>query len=143
VSALDALRPSELANLLRKCAPRVPWTIGDVKMPKSFTGHSAYVEIVGPEGFAHSDALRFGLYVQTPESFYPPHNHAAEEFYNVLSGRACWQKDDGEFRVKGPGSLIRHAPWQRHAMKTATEPLLAMWVWTGDLSMVSYRIDGV
>jgi mannose-6-phosphate isomerase-like protein (cupin superfamily) len=136
------MRPSKLANLIGNCAPLLPWTVGKVKMLPKFARQSAYVEIVGPDGFTYSDALRFGLYVQAPDSFYPPHNHAAEEFYSVLSGSAFWQRDNGEFRIMPPGSEIRHAAWQRHAMKTEIEPLLAMWVWTGDLSMATYSVDG-
>ncbi len=141
-AALDNLPPGPLAPLLKACAPRIPWTVGDFKMPASFAGRSAYVEIVGPEGLAHRDDLRFGLYVQAPQSLYPPHNHAAEELYYVLSGTAGWQKADGEFRAMAPGTLIRHAPWERHAMRTAAEPLLALWTWTGDLSISTYRVDG-
>lgn len=141
-TALANLPPGPLAPLLKACAPAVPWTVGDFKMPASFAGRSAYVEIVGPEGLAHREDLRFGLYMQTPDSFYPPHNHAAEELYYVLSGTAHWQKADGEFRAMAPGTLIRHAPWERHAMRTDAEPLLAMWSWTGDLSISTYRVDG-
>jgi mannose-6-phosphate isomerase-like protein (cupin superfamily) len=140
--ALTNLPPGPLAPLLKACAPRVPWTVGDFKMPASFAGRSAYVEIVGPEGLAHREDLRFGLYVQTPDSLYPPHNHAAEELYYVLSGTARWQKADREFRAMAPGTLIRHASWERHAMRTDSEPLLAMWSWTGDLNVSTYRVDG-
>jgi mannose-6-phosphate isomerase-like protein (cupin superfamily) len=141
-TALDALPAGPLARPLRAVAPLVPWTVGDFKMPASFAGRSAYVEILGPDGFAGPETLRFGLYVQTPESFYPPHSHAAEELYYVLSGTARWQKDDGEPAPRSPGTLIVHGPWQRHAMRTAAEPLLAMWAWTGDLNTESYRVDG-
>jgi len=140
--ALANLTSGALAPLLKACAPRLAWTVGNFRMPASFAGRSAYVEIVGPEGLAHRHDLRFGLYLQTPESLYPPHNHAAEELYYVLSGIARWQKADGEFHAKAPGTLIRHAPWERHAMQTAAEPLLAMWAWTGDLSVSTYRVDG-
>ena len=140
--ALDALPPGALAAPLRASAPGIPWIIGVAKMPASFAGRSAYNEIVGPGGFAASESLRFGLYVQAPESFYPPHSHAAEEFYYVLSGTARWQKGEEAFSLKLPGSCIRHAPWQRHAMETAAEPLLALWVWTGDLDMASYEMEG-
>ncbi len=140
--ALDALPPGELAGPLRALASEVPWIIGGDKMPASFAGRSAYNEIVGPDGFAASDSLRFGLYTQAPESFYPPHNHAAEEFYFVLSGTARWQKGEEALSLKPPGNCISHAPWQRHAMETAEVPLLALWVWTGDLDMASYRMEG-
>lgn len=110
-------------------------------MPPSFAGRSAYVEIVGPEGLAYFAGLRFGLFLQTSKSLYPPHNHAAEEFYYVLSGTAYWQKGDSEYVARSPGTLIHHAPWERHSMQTKVEPLLAMWAWTGGLNFSTYRID--
>jgi mannose-6-phosphate isomerase-like protein (cupin superfamily) len=142
-AALDALPSGELAAPLRAAAPEISWIIGGAKMPASFAGRSAYNEIVGPDGFAATDSLRFGLFLQAPESFYPPHRHAAEEFYYVLSGAARWQKGEEALSLKAPGSCIRHASWQRHAMETAAEPLLALWVWTGDLDMARYEMEGV
>ena len=141
--ALDALPPGELAAALRALASEIPWIVGGAKMPASFAGRSAYNEIVGPDGVAVSDLLRFGLFIQAPESFYPPHRHAAEEFYYVLSGAARWQKGEEAPSLKPPGSCIRHAPWERHAMETAAAPLLALWVWTGDLDMASYEMEAV
>lgn len=141
-AALDGLPADDLARALRASALEIPWIIGGAKMPASFAQRSAYNEIVGPDGFAASDSLRFGLYTQAPESFYPPHSHAAEEFYYVLSGTAGWQKGEETLSPRSPGSCIRHAPWQRHAMKTMAQPLLALWVWTGDLDMASYRMEG-
>lgn len=138
--AIDAMPASPLRDAVKDCALEIVWKIGGSTMPESFRGRSAYVEIVGPEGLAKTDTLRFGLFVQMPRSFYPPHQHAAVENYYVLSGTARWQKGDGAFRAMPPGSLIRHATWQKHAMETADEGLLAMWVWRGDLDMDTYRI---
>lgn len=140
-AALDAMPPGELADLVRDSAGRVPWIIGGARMPASFAGRSAYIEIAGPDGVVPSERLRFGLFTQAPKSFYPPHNHEAEEHYYVLSGEALWQKGGSPFAAMPPGSCIRHAPWQSHAMRTGPAPLLAMWVWTGALGMESYRIQ--
>lgn len=140
-TALDAMPAGELADLVRDCTGRVPWIIGGARMPASFAGRSAYVEIAGPDGVVPSERLRFGLFTQAPESFYPPHDHEAEEHYYVLSGEALWQKGGSPFAAMPPGSCIRHAPWQSHAMRTGAAPLLAMWVWTGALGMESYRIQ--
>jgi quercetin dioxygenase-like cupin family protein len=139
--ALGAMRPGKLKALLENYAPELPWIANEASLPGGLRRHTAYVEIVGPNGFALSDSLRFGLFLQMPESVYPSHSHAAEEFYYVLSGDARWQKDDREFRVMAPGSLIHHASWQRHAMTATSEPLLALWIWLGDLDMAKYKID--
>jgi quercetin dioxygenase-like cupin family protein len=139
--AIAAMPACPLRDAVTDCALEIGWTVGGSTMPESFRGRSAYVEIAGPQGLAETDALRFGLFVQMPGSFYPPHQHAAVEDYYVLSGSARWQKGDGDFQVMPPGSLIRHASWQKHAMETAGEGLLALWVWRGDLDMDTYRIE--
>ncbi len=139
--AIDAMPVGLLRDAVEDCALDIGWKIGGSTVPESFRGCSAYVEIAGPDGLAKTAKLRFGLFVQKPGSLYPPHQHAAVEDYYVLSGSARWQKGNGALRVMPPGSHIRHASWQKHAMETAAEGLLAMWVWRGDLDMDAYRID--
>ncbi len=139
--ALRAMASGRLADRIGRSAPGLPWTQGETEMPAGFAGRSAYVDILGPEGLMRVPGLRFGLYLQAPDSRYPPHSHAAEEFYYVLSGTARWQKADRAFQAMPPGSVIRHASYERHAMRTGAAPLLAMWVWTGNLDPSTYRID--
>ena len=138
-SAFATVSPSALRSLLERVAAHLPWTTSDVHVPESFAGRSASAEIAGPDGLVPTQGLRFGLFWQSPETFYPPHSHAAEELYFVLSGRPLWQKDDAPFARVAPGSLVHHTPYQRHAMRTERDGLLAMWIWTGDLSFSSYR----
>jgi mannose-6-phosphate isomerase-like protein (cupin superfamily) len=138
-AALAAVRPSPLRSLLERTAVHLPWRISDTNVPESFSGRSASAEIAGPDGLVPSQDLRFGLFWQSPETFYPPHSHAAEEFYFVLSGSPLWQKDEAPFEGIAPNTLVHHEPYQRHAMRTARDGLLAMWIWTGDLSFSSYR----
>jgi len=119
----------------------LPWQVAPSLQsdPRTCDRH-AFVELVGPDGLAISDELRFGLYLQAPDTLYPPHRHAAEELYFVVSGTAEWQKDDAPFAPREPGTLIHHVPWQDHATTTHGEPLLAMWAWFGDLNPQSYRM---
>ena len=122
-------------------AEGLPWTDRNFAMPGSFAGRYAYVEIVGPTGVLAHDGFRFGLYLQTLNSFYPSHSHAAEELYFVLSGIAQWQRGDRPFAAQDVGNAIHHRPWESHAMRTAAEPLLAIWAWVGDLRTETYKID--
>jgi len=140
--ALNAI-PTALRNPILLAFANCPlWRAGRVSFPSSFQGKSAILEILGPDGLAVSHSVRSGLYLQSPECLYPPHSHAAEEFYLVLSGDASWQKGDGEFEEKRPGALIHHRPGESHAMKTFGSPLLAAWIWIGeDLTYDTYRID--
>lgn len=141
-AALEGMPRGTLRSALEGCASRLPWTAGSLPKSKGVENRYAFIEIAGPEGLGGSDTLRFGLYLQAPMTDYPPHDHEAEEFYYVLSGDAQWQKNDGAFEAKAPGTMIHHLPRVRHAMRTFEAPLLAMWIWTGDIDMATYRIDG-
>jgi len=141
-AALAALPAGPLSEILRDCAPRLPWSDSAFAMPGKLAGRYAYVDIAGPDGFSVTETIGFGLYLQRRETVYPAHSHAAEELYLVLSGTAAWQFDDGAFTARAPGSLIHHRPRQRHAMTTFGEPLITMWIWTGDLDESTYQIDG-
>ncbi|MEM7176611.1 MAG: dimethylsulfonioproprionate lyase family protein [Pseudomonadota bacterium] len=113
------------------------WT--DIPLP--FRHQFAYCELVGPDGAIAAESFRMGLYLQYPNSFYPLHNHEAEETYLTLSGTAHWWRDGVIDSPVPPGSLFRHAPFERHATRTGGEPLLAVWTWTGAIGSGSYTCD--
>lgn len=141
-AALAGLGADGFGVLLRDLAPRLPWVESSLPMPGPLIGRYSYVDIAGPDALIVTEELGFGLYLQRRDTVYPAHAHAAEEFYIVLSGTAAWQKGDGAFADQPPGRFIHHRPDERHAMTTGAEPLLAMWLWTGDLDETTYRIDG-
>ena len=141
-AALEGMPHGALRTTLEACASRLPWTAGDLPKSSAIVDRYTFIEIAGPDGLGGDDTMRFGLFLQAPFTDYPPHDHEAEEFYYVLSGDALWQKNDGGFQSMAPGTLIHHAPRDRHAMRTLEAPLLAMWIWTGDIRMGTYRLDG-
>jgi len=116
---------------------RLPWrTGGGGKAPDI-----GVVELIGPNGIAACDMCRAGVLFQGANYFYPWHHHAAEEFYIPVSGAATWLAEGSEPAVVAPmKKLIRHLSWQPHAMRTEGEPLLALWLWTGDLSIGQYNL---
>lgn len=119
---------------------RLPWTNGSFALPAAIRGRNAYAELVGPEGPLFSPHCRFGFYLQAPDCLYPAHSHAAEELYLLLSGSAEWQLDDSAAFISSSPGLVHHLPWQTHAMRTGPSPLLALWVWLGDISYATYSI---
>jgi mannose-6-phosphate isomerase-like protein (cupin superfamily) len=100
--------------------------------PAGFEGGYAYVALVGPDGQIPSSECRLGLYLQQPGLHYPPHAHDAEELYFIVSGTADWQAGDRRFEAM-PGQLIHHAPGEPHIMATGEAPLLAIFVWLGEI----------
>lgn len=110
------------------------------RLPAEITNHVAVVEIIGPSGMIIDKDFRFGLLLQDPQIHYAKHQHAAEELYIVLSGKAAWSIDDDKLTIRDVGEFIHHAENQPHQMKTNDEPLLAMWAWLGDIDAESYSI---
>ena len=98
----------------------------------------AYTQIIGPDWAGirwpyDSHDVIVGLALQGPEVFYPPHYHEARELYIVIGGTAEWQKGDGAWVYRPPGSVIWHESNESHAMRTTDEPFLAVFAWIGDL----------
>lgn len=119
----------------------LPWQeVPPDQIPAHFVGHHAFSRIAGPGGLLPAEDFKFGLYLQAPETSYPPHCHHAEEFYLILSGTAQWGLDLGPEAPIAPGGWSHHAPDQWHATRTTAEPLLALWGWLGDLDFASYRV---
>ena len=131
---------AESTAVLRDNAPHLPWTEDGFVLPAAIQGRNAYAELIGPEGPLLSSQCRFGFYMQAPNCFYPAHSHAAEELYMILGGSAEWWVDGGERFVPPVLGLVHHRPWQKHAMRTGSSPLLAMWVWLGDIRYSTYSI---
>ncbi len=100
----------------------------------------AVVEIIGPDGMIFDKRCRFGLLLQDSGTYYPKHQHAAEELYFILSGTAKWTVDNGDPELKGADTFIHHKPNQPHAILTQTKPLLTMWGWAGDITSSSYTM---
>jgi hypothetical protein len=128
------------AALLRGSASHLPWTEDGFVLPAAIQGRNAYAALIGPEGPLLSAQCRFGFYLQAPDCLYPAHSHAAEELYMILSGSAEWSVDVAERFVPPVLGLVHHRPWQKHSMRTGQLPLLAMWVWLGDIRYSTYSI---
>ena len=131
---------TEGTALLRDSASHLPWTEDGFVLPTAIQGRNAYAELIGPEGPLFSSQCRFGFYLQAPDCLYPAHSHAAEELYMILSGSAEWSVDVAERFVPPVLGLVHHRPWQKHSMLTRRLPLLAMWVWLGDIRYSTYSI---
>lgn len=140
--ALGAPGAHPLTGHLAAIAGRLPWVrVTGHDMPAGFAERHSYCDIAGPGALIEAPDIGFGAYLQFPDTFYPRHWHAAEELYFILGGTALWTRDEATDAPARPGTLIRHAPFERHATRTQAEPLLALWVWMGDLDFGSYRID--
>jgi mannose-6-phosphate isomerase-like protein (cupin superfamily) len=133
----------EVVTLLAALSPRLAWsqTYTAADFGQDFLDRYGWVELIGTRGPLPSERLAAGFLLLGPGTDYPSHRHEAEEIYVPLSGVAAWWRGDAEWRDRAPGSVIHHAHWMPHAMRTAVAPLLALYLWRGgDLAQKS-RID--
>src|SRR5690606_24414945 len=88
----------------------------------------------GPPAFVECPGLACGLLLLGPGTLYPPHRHPAAELYLPLTGDGEWQEGDSAWRRVPAGAVIHHASGVVHAMRAAAAPLLAAYLWMGDLA---------
>jgi quercetin dioxygenase-like cupin family protein len=98
-----------------------------------FLANYGYVVLAGPGGLVATDSLAMGILLLGPNTHYPRHRHPAVEIYVVAAGEAEWRRGESAWRREPPGSVIRHETMAPHATRTLDEPLLAVYVWRGDL----------
>ena len=100
-----------------------------------------WTEIIGQRGPIASDRIACGFLLLGPRVEYPQHRHEAQEVYVPLTGKTLWLKGDQEWIYRTLGLPVYHASWEMHAMRTETEPLLALYLWRGgDLAQKSLLI---
>ncbi len=108
----------------------------------AFVDHYGYADVVGPRGLVPSEAYALGVLLLGPQTTYPPHAHPATEVYCVVGGTAEWRRGEGTWTLRPPGSLIHHPPRTPHAMRTHEQPLLAIYLWRGDLDTPAVLTGG-
>ncbi len=132
---------SNLMQLFINCVDRLHWRqAGFGKLPEKLSCQISVTELIGPDGIFENPNVRIGLLLQSPGIHYPRHWHSAEELYFIISGTANWAIGDEKENPHAPGSFVHHVSAQKHKMTTQSEPLLALWGWTGDIGGTSYSI---
>ncbi len=134
-------RVSAIAIALAAVAPRLTWTQNPNyrRTPPSpdFLDNYGYAVLAGPSdgppALARHDQLAFGVLLLGPRTHYPLHHHPAAEVYIPLNG-AEWWRGDGPWREEAPGAVIHHPPNIPHATRAGGAPLLALYLWRGELA---------
>ena len=124
----------------------LPWAPPKTSSDPLYTAHSgfkAHVEILGPDGLVHSDAVRLGLYGMLPHSEYGIRTHPAEEIYIMLAGSAYWKRDTAPYSALTTAGRSHHLSWMPHASKTTEKAFMSVYAWYGDLSKDGYRYEGL
>ena len=122
-----------LAALLAERRDSFHWgqTYTTSEFGQRFLDNYGWLEIFGTRGHFANDAVAAGVLVLGPGIAYPDHHHIAEELYIPLTDGTEWRMGDGPFRFRAAGEVVHHASNVSHAMRTGSEPLLALYVWRG------------
>ena len=118
------------ADYTARLSEQLQWHQSSRGVPEYFEGGYSFSVIIGDSGLVPSKKIRMGLFLQDQNVDYPPHAHEAEEFYLILSGYGSWQIGNSWYDAI-PGRIFHHQPGESHRMITESEPLLAIWIWTG------------
>jgi hypothetical protein len=143
--ALDAGARSAaepLSSALRALGPSLSWTQNPSYRRRppgpTFLENYGYAVIAGPAdgppGLALDPRLAVGVLLLGPGTLYPLHEHPAVEIYCPLTHDGEWWLGNGPWRREPPAAIIYHAPSVRHAMRAGVSPLLAVYIWRGDLA---------
>lgn len=112
------------------------------KIRSSLSEQMLTCELVGPTGVVFEPDCRVGLFAQNAYLDYPERSHPAEELFVMLSGTALWRRSNCDETPKLAGGRIYHQAGERHASRTIAEPIVAIWVWTGDIDFDKYELHG-
>jgi len=134
--------PSPLVAALETLGPSLAWTQNPNYRRRppdaTFLDNYGYAVIAGridgPPALVVDARLALGVLLLGPRTHYPLHAHPAVEIYYTLTHGGEWWRDDGPWRREPPGTLIHHAPNVRHATRAGAAPLLAVYLWRGDLA---------
>ncbi len=109
-----------------------------------FLENYGYAQLAGP---AHVPTLletgtcAFGLLLLGPGLLYPSHRHPAVELYLPLTPGE-WQRGPEPWRAVPPATPIHHPSGLSHATRAGAGPLLALYLWQGDLATHA-RIENI
>jgi hypothetical protein len=100
--------PHPAAQAVLAARHLLDWSVNPVadRMTDAAAAISAVATLMGPEGPIPAPDLRLGLLWQRAGSYYPLHNHDADETYVILAGEAVWTAGE-DTRLRCAGEAIR------------------------------------
>lgn len=132
-----------LAAMIRALQALGPWLVW-VQNPNyrrsppaaDFLDRYGYAVIAGPAdgpaALVGHAALALGVLLLGPHTHYPRHSHPATELYVPLNAGEWW-RGEGPWRSEPAGAVIHHVSEIPHATRAGDAPLLAVYLWAGDL----------
>jgi len=130
-----------LIETLAAAAEHLFWgqTYTQADFGRDFLQNYGWTELIGLRGPIASHTLACGFLLLGPNTHYPRHSHTAEEIYVPLSAPTYWTQGEDDWIRRPCGVPLHHRSGLAHGMRTASTPLLALYLWYGgDLAQKSH-----
>lgn len=139
IRACLATSTHPVAQAVLAAQASIPWGVNPVagRMTSDAAGMVAVSTLLDPDGPIRHPDFRLGLLYMRPGSYYPLHNHDADETYVLIAGSAFWTAGEDR-RWRHAGEAIHHPSRMPHAFRTEDSGFVALWRWSGDINAHSY-----
>lgn len=129
-----AIADGRLAEVIAAARDALCWRQNAHYSDAAFLERYRYCELMGPGGHSPHDTYSMGLLYLAPHTLYPGHAHPAEECYHILTHGSQWSAGGCAWQHRAAGERVLHRSGVVHAMCTVDYPLLACYLWRGDLT---------
>ena len=133
----------KIHNLISNLAPHVNWNNGysEDQTSKEFLDKYGFFELIGPTGhFVTTDMALYVNYLDK-NSYYPWHNHEAEELYFIVSGEAKFESESEKPKILKSTDTRFHKSYEAHRITTANKNILSFVIWKNKYENVSKILD--
>ena len=130
-------------NLISNLAPHVNWNNGysEDQTSKEFLDKYGFFELIGPTGhFVTTDMALYVNYLDK-NSYYPWHNHEAEELYFIVSGEAKFESESEKPKILKSTDTRFHKSYEAHRITTTNKNILSFVIWKNKYENVSKILD--
>ncbi|HVI91518.1 MAG TPA: dimethylsulfonioproprionate lyase family protein [Dongiaceae bacterium] len=117
-----------VAEAFGQLAPRLAWyrRKNAEQAGQHFMDGHANAIIIGEAGLERRSDLHIGASLMAPHVQYVDHHHPPAEIYLVMSP-GSWRQEQRPWHEPGIGGIVYNTPHIVHAMKSAAQPLFAIW----------------
>ena len=133
----------KIHNLISNLAPHVNWNNGysEDQTSKEFLDKYGFFELIGPTGhFVTTDMALYVNYLDK-NSYYPLHNHEAEELYFIVSGEAKFESESEKPKILKSTDTRFHKSYEAHRITTTNKNILSFVIWKNKYENVSKILD--
>jgi mannose-6-phosphate isomerase-like protein (cupin superfamily) len=133
----------KIHNLISDLSQEVYWESGysENEVNKEFLSKYGFFELIGPTGHFLTSEMALWVNFLDKNSYYPPHNHEAEELYFVVSGEAKFESKDEQSKILKSKDTRFHKSYQAHSITTFDKKILSFVIWKNKFENLSKMVD--